>query len=149
MRIPDCITWPLSRWALRYMRRHRIDQIIPDPETGSVLIHRYNLFDLPGFHVRLHELRGSDPRELHDHPWWNISIIILHAYNEVTPHGAVPRWTGDVVFRGKHARHRIMIDDGYYHRPLSLFIHGPKRRLWGFYTDAGEFRLARGQGEMQ
>ena len=35
------------------------------------------------FNIYLHKiLRDDDPRALHDHPWWNISIVLKGGYLE-------------------------------------------------------------------
>lgn len=38
------------------------------------------------FNIYLHQiLRSDDDRALHDHPWWNASIILKGGYVEITP----------------------------------------------------------------
>lgn len=38
------------------------------------------------FNIYLHHLmRDDDPTALHDHPWWNISIVLKGGYYEVMP----------------------------------------------------------------
>jgi hypothetical protein len=171
MRIPDFVTRPLSRWAYRYMASRPVDQVIYGHDNTTVLICRWDVFDLPGFHIRLHQLVGSDEdRDLHDHPWWNVSVMVEGSYNEVKPatwystlfgdYMAVRRRTGDVVFRGKKSRHRIVLDDApnagwvfingtAYMPAISLFIHGPNVRCWGFWDDDGHFRPAENQRRMR
>lgn len=158
MRIPDCLTWRLARWAQRYMDRHPIAQVIDGGGKQSILILRWDIFDFPGFHVRLHKILGSDEmRALHDHPWWNVTVVLDGAYNEVMPislrAGELTcrrRWAGDVVFRNALARHRILLDHaGFFptDRPhfspaISLFIHGRNKRVWGFWDDERTFTPA-------
>jgi hypothetical protein len=38
-----------------------------------------------------HMLRDDDPRALHDHPWWNVSIVLKGGYMEHRAHG-LPVW---------------------------------------------------------
>ena len=154
MRVPRCIVDRLAYWARRYMDNHPISQVIPDHSVvgRTVLIFRWDLFNLPGFHVRLHFFVNSDTaRDLHDHPWWNVTVLLRGSYNEVVPywptlheagvegHSAVRRWAGDVVFRGALSRHRIVLDDNNPLPPISLFIHGRNKRDWGFWDARGVF----------
>lgn len=38
------------------------------------------------FNIYLHKIvRDDDPQALHDHPWWNISIVLKGGYWEVMP----------------------------------------------------------------
>jgi len=162
MRIPRCIVDRLAYWAYRYMETHPISQVIPDNDSASrvTLIYRWDVFDLPGFHIRLHHLVNSDTtRDLHDHPWWNVTLLLDGTYSEVrpwrmgdfynfeigAPNPTDRRRAGDVVFRGALARHRIVLDTTYGaggYRPLpavSLFIHGRNKRDWGFWDARGVF----------
>jgi hypothetical protein len=88
------------------------------------------------FKVYLHQfLRSDDDRALHDHPWFNISILLRGSYIEHTPNGAHRRRAGDIVVRPARAAHRIeLIEDA----PVwTLFITGPNVRQWGFYCPNG------------
>jgi len=94
------------------------------------------------FNIYLHKiLRDDDPRALHDHPWWNISVVLKGGYLEwfSTP-GATPidcRWRGplSIVFRKPTAAHRLTL--GSNGPAWSLFITGPKVRNWGFHCEKG------------
>ena len=38
------------------------------------------------FNIYLHHfLQSDDPRALHDHPWWNVSIVLKGGYWEIVP----------------------------------------------------------------
>ena len=88
---------------------------------------------LPG--VYLHAImRSDDDRALHDHPWWNVSILLVGGYIEHTPNGPIKRRAGDVVFRRPAALHRLELNNG---TAWSLFIRGPKVREWGFACPKG------------
>lgn len=40
------------------------------------------------FNIYLHHtLRDDDPQALHDHPWWNVSLVLKGGYWEVMPGG--------------------------------------------------------------
>ena len=62
------------------------------------------------FNLYLHKfLASDDDRALHDHPWWNISIILKGGYIEHLPYHpfGIMRNVGDIVFRRAEQAHRI------------------------------------------
>lgn len=83
-----------------------------------------------------HFLLSDEDRALHDHPWSNLSIILIGSYLEHTIsaggiHVRTMRSAGDWKLRlsGKQA-HRIELING----PCwTLFMTGPKYRDWGFH----------------
>lgn len=103
------------------------------------------------FNIYLHKImRDDDDRALHDHPWWNLSILLKGSYREVmpdlnacaTPYTRIAdlpvvvklRKRGSVVFRRATASHRLEVATG----PVwSLFITGPVLRRWGFHCPKG------------
>ena len=100
------------------------------------------------FNIYLHEiLRSDDDRALHDHPWFNVSIVLEGEYVEVMPLSRpsqaypcppeyqVIRPTGSVVFRRPTQAHRLVLAAG--ERCRSLFITGPNVRDWGFWCPRG------------
>lgn len=110
----------------------------------------------PYFNVYLHQfLRSDEDRALHDHPWWNVSILIDGRYIEHTiSAGGVNRRieyvAGDVKFRSAKYAHRVELVDG---ECWSLFITGPRLREWGFHCPAGwkhwkEFTAPHNSGEI-
>jgi hypothetical protein len=105
------------------------------------------------FNIYLHNvLRDDDERALHDHPWWNLSIVLRGGYWEIKPlyrplyPDLAPEvfrtnldklWRGpaSVVLRRPTDAHRLVLDEG---RPSwSLFITGPNVRTWGFWCPKG------------
>lgn len=112
------------------------------------------------FNVYLHEfVRSDDDRALHDHMYFNCSILLRGKYFEHTiaaggVRSKVCRIAGDVVFRSPWRAHRIELFRRWlrvlesngstaYHAVgelpcWSLFITGPRMRSWGFHCpDAG------------
>lgn len=91
----------------------------------------------PFFNIYLHHiLRADDGRVLHDHQYWNVSVILKGAYNEVTADSFRTRISGDVVFRFAKTPHRIAFVSK--HLPTwTLFITGPRFRQWGFHCPNG------------
>ena len=88
------------------------------------------------FNIYLHNLRHSDEdRALHDHTWWNISIILKGQYLEITPEGRFYRKRGAFILRKPESLHRLEIRPG---QPAwSLFITGARVREWGFACPKG------------
>lgn len=92
------------------------------------------------FNVYLHQFcRSDDDRALHDHPWWNLSILLRGRYVEHTiDAGGVnvrtERTAGQWKFRRAESAHRIELHDG----PCwTVFITGPRIREWGFHCPQG------------
>jgi hypothetical protein len=99
--------------------------------------------------ARIHQtLRSDNDRHLHDHPFWNISIVLRGGYwedmpiwtaaelaaaqSEHEPYRRVWRGPGAIVFRRASARHRLTLPDGQ--TSWSLFIVGGKAQPWGFFV---------------
>jgi len=112
------------------------------------------------FNIYLHKIiRDDTDLALHDHPWWNISVLLRGAYREILPDfcdynadygvrslrspytllASLPtcakiRRPGNVVFRRAACAHRLEVVRG----PVwSLFITGRVRRRWGFHCPRG------------
>lgn len=134
------------------------DELIP-PDGGDVYMRRWYIARksrLPFVsklleNVYLHNvLRSDDDRALHDHPWWNVSVVLWGGYYEwmpVNPQGYVDgydrrvhrkwRGIGSIVFRKANAAHRLELPR-YAQKPTwTLFITGKKSREWGFYCLKG------------
>lgn len=131
----------------------------PDPYMKRWWIIPKNRF----FNIYLHHfLRSDDDRALHDHPWWNVSILLTGGYIEHVPADpadpagptrTIRRMAPAIAFRKAEAVHRIELledtDDPYYEyrleqefKPLekpvwTIFITGPKIREWGFWCPKG------------
>jgi hypothetical protein len=102
-----------------------------------------------GIGIRIHHTVRSDRgRDLHCHPWWNISIVLAGGYWEIMPisqsqpaildahcYRRIWRGPGSIVFRRAQHRHRLEIPQGDC--AWSLFIMGPWIRDWGFWTRDG------------
>lgn len=92
------------------------------------------------FNVYLHNfMRSDDDRALHDHPWWNASLLLDGEYTEHTiaaggVHQAAIRRAGQFKFRGARSAHRIELHNG----PCwTLFLTGPRLREWYFHCPHG------------
>lgn len=90
------------------------------------------------FNIYLHHtLRSDDDRALHDHPWYNISILLKGNLSEVLPENKVRKFKRFLpIFRKATDRHRLVLNDKN-NPSWTLFITGPKIREWGFYCPKG------------
>lgn len=119
---------------------------------------RYVLPRNSKFNIYLHKFLKSDEDEaLHDHPWNWCSIILKGSYIEWTnPTGgpgfiddvAKLRKQGSVAFRMPEVAHRVELSPDYSKwdfdhdwfklKPVwTLFLTGPKKRVWGFHCPKG------------
>ncbi|HWW46562.1 MAG TPA: hypothetical protein VNZ94_01830 [Xanthobacteraceae bacterium] len=139
MRLPEWLRRRLHERIERIASKRAPDFVIGGPEDPYLkrwwVIPRNRFFN-----VYLHHfLRSDDDRALHDHPWWNASILIVGGYVEHTINaGGVNVRTeysaGAVKLRGARAAHRIELDRG----PCwTIFITGPRLREWGFHCPHG------------
>jgi hypothetical protein len=88
------------------------------------------------FNIYLHNIRHSDDdRALHDHPWWNLTIILKGGYLEVLPTGRKARRAGSIILRRATALHRLEVRD--QQEAWTLFLTGPVIRDWGFACPQG------------
>jgi hypothetical protein len=114
MRAPDFV---IGDPAAPYMRRW---WIIPRNRWFNLYLHNI--------------LRDDDDRALHDHPWWNVSIVLTGVLREVLPSGSRILQRFAIVARGAKAAHRLEV----VHGPVwTLFITGPVVRTWGFHCPKG------------
>lgn len=94
----------------------------------------------------LHHIVDADPgKDLHDHPWSFISIVLRGKYEEAwstTTNACTP-------MAGRHKRtwrwlsiHRMPLTIAHRitraePRTWTLVLRGPTRRVWGFYMPTG------------
>ena len=119
-RPPDFI---VGHAADPYLHRWRV---FPRNALGNIYLHRF--------------FRDDDDRALHDHPYHNLSIVLEHGYYEHLSHGwecerAPFRYPGWVGARRANTPHRVVTMDGK--PPVSIFLHGPRVRAWGFHCLKG------------
>jgi len=88
------------------------------------------------FNVYLHQfLRSDDDRALHDHPWFNVSILVTGRYREwLTEDTFADRVAPTIVARSAETAHRIELTHGGV---WTLFLTGRKVREWGFLCPKG------------
>lgn len=140
------ITRLLLRFAKPYSKGHLFHA------DGSAYMERFTLFETRWLSARIHHIVSPDwDRDMHDHPWDFVSVILSGGYIEErpTPSFHKPQWLedGSESRRGRyraspsialrHATDRHLIS---YVEPetWTLFVYGPLRQWWGFYTRAGK-----------
>jgi len=116
------------------------DFIVGNPDKPYLL--RWHLIPRnPFINIYLHCFKDSDQnREMHDHPWCALSVILKGMYGDHTENGFTILKAGDWQFRlNAFKAHRIELIDG---ECWSLFMTGPRFRNWGFIcrNDIGQKR---------
>lgn len=129
-----------ERWALMASYDIPCEQ-----SSDGLYLRRLRIIATPWFGVFLHELRGADAdRDLHDHPFSFISIILKGGYRELVPIRQEPvfrinmyrhwgRWS--VHTMKATDRHRIVSLD--QNPTWTLLLVGRRKRTWGFHTSQG------------
>jgi hypothetical protein len=135
--------------------------------TDDAYMHRWYIIPRNRwFNIYLHNMkRDDDDVGLHDHPWWNISIVLKGGYWELMPQyrplypnlaidvmttnfKQLWRRPGSIIFRRATDAHRLelavqnpafpMVAKSGRRRPSwSLFITGRNKRTWGFWCKDG------------
>jgi len=153
MKIPNFIRKTLLSWANKRM------QSPPDVVIGGEdrpYLKRWHIIPRNRwFNIYLHRfLRSDDDRALHDHPWWNASVLLDGDYFEWVPfkldvwgNRCIPnlRQEGFVYLRSAKSAHRIQLmrcdtnERGKTENvPVTtIFITGPRVRQWGFHCPQG------------
>ena len=138
----------MTRGIYRHFRLRRSD--------GQVYLSRWGFSHRRIGGILLHRMDAPDPGlDLHDHPWWFVSIVLWGGYVEqrtdirnasaraemVEHHGIYGR--GDTVVRRRFSVRTMRLDECHTitrllgKRSWSLVIKGPHRRMWGFYLPEG------------
>jgi hypothetical protein len=89
-----------------------------------------------GIAVRIHVIKSSDSgRDMHDHPWSFITVLLSGSYIEETPQKIRVRFAGDVIFHCYTDYHRLDIPAHNNEQVVTLFITFRERQKWGFLVD--------------
>lgn len=149
--LPAWATRKLLRAHKRYTESRKMDFRIPPNKAVPAYMHRW--WRLPrnwALNVYYHiVLRSDDDRALHDHPWFNFSLVLDGGYYEHTileggihrkvwfgPGKMKFRWHGKKAHRLELARHGEISLDGEA-PATTIFITGPVLRRWGFHHESG------------
>lgn len=153
--LPDWLTRKLLHAHQRYTESHKMDFRIPPNEAIPAYMHRW--WRIPrnwALNIYYHiVLRSDDDRALHDHPWFNFSLVLDGGYFEHTIlaggiHKKVWFGPGAMKFRwhGKKAHRLELATVPVLHPPsgavmespaTTIFITGPVLRRWGFHHPQG------------
>lgn len=123
----------LIAWALA-----RKPDFVIGGEERPYLLRWFVIPRNPLFNIYLHQFRRSDDdRALHDHPWVNLSIVLVegqYTEHEILAGGvcvksvrAAGAWR---LRRSGKMAHRVELTDGHC---WTLFVTGPRYREWGFH----------------
>lgn len=113
-------------------------------DNGVPFLERYFVACFFGTTVYLHRFVVSDPdRGLHDHPWgWAFSLVLSGRYVELRRNGEL-RFIEWFNLLSGNTFHRVLLQhDGFSGKPMqcwTLFVHGPKRKGWGFLRPMPEW----------
>jgi len=139
-----------------YMERYWLVPFIDNEHAGCYAMRWWRepfgwLCQRFGIAMRIHIIHTPDlDRALHDHPWSFVSVILRGWYTELRPidNGrpcfenakeeftwVIHRAEHSIAFRHATDRHRIV---NHSRQCVTLFITGPKRQWWGFYTPNGK-----------
>ena len=113
------------------VRRPRVDDIVI---FGETYMRRYHLINNRKFGIRLHHIRLPDyGRELHDHPFDFVSIVLKGWYIEklMDAPQRVMHGFGRPHYRKAETSH--VITDVSKNGVWTLVFRGPIRRRWGFW----------------
>lgn len=156
-KMPASITRKLLRAHIAYTAAHEMDFRIPPNNDVPAYMHRWwRIARNWMFNIYYHiVLRSDDDRALHDHPWWNFSIVLEGGYWEhMILAGGIHRktWCGPGTMRFRWAgqlAHRLELDyvltgvveqgqTEHMELPVTtIFITGPVLRRWGFHHPDG------------
>lgn len=126
-------------------------------KDGSLYMGRYSFFETKWLSCRVHHIAAPDDgRAMHDHPWSFLSIVLRGWYIEerpLDPYHPVfldttmsesTHWTnrkaGSIAWRHACTRHWIstVSNEDFGGECWTLFIYGPLRQWWGFFTPRGK-----------
>ena len=103
---------------------------------GLPMLIRYRFLDTRWGALYVHHfLRSDQDRDLHDHPWNFISLILWGGYFEELPHDWRWRSAGRIVRHKATDAHRVLLP--YGSTAWTLIWVSPKVREWGFHTENG------------
>lgn len=126
------------RWWHKVAAKRPPDYLIGDQNDPQTL--RWCLVPRNGwFNVYLHKwLRSDQDESLHDHPYFNVSVLLEGHYLEEVAAGRRAwrvRRAWRPVVRLPSTPHAVRLQNGTV--VWSLFITGPRVREWGFHCPKG------------
>jgi hypothetical protein len=154
MKLPTFLITRLHALMQRRVAEHRPPDYVIGGEADPYLRRWWVIPRNRFFNIYLHHfVRSDDDRALHDHPWWNCSILLEGAYREhLVQDAPVLRKAGAIAFRRPRVAHRVELlplHAGVWfaegkpvpiieeHPCWTIFITGPRVREWGFLCPRG------------
>lgn len=158
----DAVRYNYHETAMAYMdglaQSYHLPRQVIQGCTNTPLLYRWKLLVDSGLSIYMHCFTRSDEdRELHDHPFSFVSLILKNGYTEVRPIEAVREQlgkgdkrvnlddpamqervfyeAGSLIWRPSWWAHRVEIQDAA--PSWSLVIRTPKTDDWGFFTKDG------------
>lgn len=129
----------IADWATIRMMRPPSEHLNDD---RGLYLSRWYVFRARWFaNIYLHKFHKSDDvRAMHNHPWFNASLLLMGSYIEHTLKGSYRRSPGHFYFRPPWRYHRVELlkDERGDEIPCyTLFLTGPKVQRWGFLCPHG------------
>jgi hypothetical protein len=140
-----------ARYIHGFFRKKEIWNCLPgeekEGEKRTKLMTRWTLLSTPWGQLRLHWFHADDyGRDLHDHPWSFVSLILWGGYYEVVPlarnvahlrrlSSKCWRRPGLLLIRPALWLHRVELKDSK--SAITLIWMSNKVREWGFATSHG------------
>ncbi len=104
-------------------------------QDGMPYLKRWYLIRTPWFSLRFHKILMSDlDRDLHDHPWDWISIMVKGSYVETTNRSEKTVKAGMINRHRARTPHKLTL---LTPEVWTIFITGREFRQWGFHTPDG------------
>ncbi len=138
----------LARWIFKH-RPTRDPNFLIGPQDDPYLERWYIIPRNKIFNIYMHRmLHDDDDRAPHDHPWWSLSLC-LQGYIQEHQLRDKAYWIsqeqdqawninhiyfGQWKWRGLHYTHKLKLPTG---EAWTLFMTGPKVRVWGFHCRKG------------
>lgn len=129
------------KWFLNWLeKRGRV--LILREKDGQIYLKRYyilfkektNQFEEEKanypFNLFIHQFHRSDLDDLHDHPWWFVTLVLKGGYYEEVPGGLKFKKPFRLGWRKSTDLHRVVLPEGK--TCWTLFLRGPTKRKWGF-----------------
>ncbi len=97
---------------------------------------RWKVAQWLGYELRFHMFRSSDPDDMHDHPFWFLSLLLAGTYTEqfedpeTKETKTIIRKGLSLAYRRATHKHRVLVPDG---PALTLVLSGRRSRAWGFW----------------
>lgn len=122
----------VPRWA--FMERFDV----PSVDNPSELhFSRLRIVQTPWFGVYLHRFDNPDVRQLHDHPWPFVSIILRGGYEEARSYGPTDRAVRVRWFNAKRSTDLHYIARLLRRPTWTLIFVGARVRTWGYVDPDG------------